>query len=146
MSARSFSLRPDAWPRSGPVSRLYLKYAGGAFASVYVEQSSWPRQRTNPRWRITVEKIDWRYDSDTRSRIHKACEGTAREGLVQWLSEHAPAVSIETVSWLELVRFATASSSGSKGVVKRRSKPLPRPYSQRSNLKARFPVEPHLME
>jgi len=141
LSDRSFSLRPEAWPRSGPVRRLYLKYAGGQFASVYVEQSAWPRQRTNPRWRIAVERIDWRYDEETRSRIKASSYDDALAGLSLWLAEQAPAVSLETASWQELVRFATASARRSSSDVKRRSKRPPQPYRSYSKARAQYPVD-----
>ena len=102
-------IKPHPVPRSGPVRKLKLNIAPGQ-ADVFVHQSQWPRQKQNPNWRIEVTNIDGRHDEDTQARIRTACEETARIYLARWLKEKAPLLTLETVSWQELVKFATMAS------------------------------------
>ncbi len=102
-------IKPHPVPRSGPVRKLKLNVAPGQ-AEVFVHQTQWPRQKQNPNWRIEVTKIDGRHDENTRALIQTACEETARYYLERWLKEKAPLLTLETVSWQELVRFATMRS------------------------------------
>ena len=111
--------RPVPWPRTGLVERLYVNIAKG-HADVYIHQKPWPRQPQNPNWRIEVTGIDGRHAEETKTRIRKACEETARDFLGLWLVEEAPLLTIATVTWPELVRLAT----------ERRYKTLS-PYQQR---------------
>lgn len=134
-------LRPTAWPRSGPLRRLYLNFASGGFAIVYAEQSQWPRQKSNPNWRIVVDQIDTRYDLDTRKRIHQACLEAARQGFSQWLSEVAPALTLETATWHELVRFSTQSDRVTTQRINRLSHTPLRILKRRSRLASRLPIE-----
>jgi len=131
--------RPVPWPRTGLVERLYINIAKGQ-ADVYVHQKPWPRQPQNPNWRIEVTNIDGRHAEETKTRIRKACEETARDYLGLWLSEETPLLTIATVTWPELVRLAT----------EQRYKTLS-PYQQRRAIKKRArspvrrlkPVSPH---
>lgn len=102
-------IKPHPVPRSGPVRKLKLNVAPGQ-AEVFVHQTQWPRQKHNPNWRIEVTKIDGRHDEATCALIRSACEETARFYLERWLKEKAPLLTLETVSWQELVRFATLKS------------------------------------
>ena len=135
-------LKPTAWPRSGPVRRLYLNFASGGFAVVYAEQSQWPRQKSNPNWRIVVDRIDARYDLDTRKRIHQACLEAARQGLCQWLTKAAPALTLETATWHELVRFSTRSECATTQRINRRSHTPLRILKRHSRLTSQLPIEP----
>ena len=96
---------PVCWPQRGPVTRLFLNIANQA-ATVFVHQTAWPRQPQNPHWRIEVTDIDGRYDQETQASIRQACEEHARACLIDWLKQEAPAHSIETVTWNELIQFA----------------------------------------
>jgi len=97
---------PVPWPRGGLVERLYINIAKG-HADVYIHQKPWPRQPQNPNWRIEVTGIDGRHALETRTRIRKACEETARDYLALWLVEEAPLLTVATATWPELVRLAT---------------------------------------
>jgi hypothetical protein len=94
------------WPRTGLIERLYVNIAKG-HADVYVHQKPWPRQPQNPNWRIEVTGIDGRHAEETRIRIRKACEETARDYLALWLQDEAPLLTLASVTWPELVRLAT---------------------------------------
>ena len=100
--------RPVPWPRTGLIERLYVNIAKG-HADVYIHQKPWPRQPQNPNWRIEVTGIDGRHALETRTRIRKACEETARDYLTLWLQDEAPLLTLVTVTWPELVRLATES-------------------------------------
>ena len=114
------------------VERLYVNIAKG-FAEVYVHQKPWPRQPQNPNWRIEVTGIDGRHAEETRTRIRLACEETARDYLGLWLAEEAPLLTIATVTWPELVRFATETRYAT-----------PSPYQRRQNrLQGRRPRMTH---
>lgn len=102
-------IKPHPVPRSGPVRKLKLNIAPDQ-ADVFVHQTQWPRQKQNPNWRIEVTNIDGRHDEETQLLIRTACEETARIYLARWLKNKAPLLSLETVSWQELVRFATQRS------------------------------------
>ena len=99
-------IKPTPVPRLGVVKKLKLNIAPDQ-ADVFIEQTQWPRQKQNPNWRIEVTNIDGRYDPDTEKRIREACEQVARYYLTKWLAIVAPLVTLETVSWPELVKFAT---------------------------------------
>ena len=107
--ATSVVIKPIPMPRTGVVRKLRLNIAPGQ-AEVFVHQTQWPRQTQNPNWRIEVTRIDGRHDPDTQARIRKACEDTARIYLARWLKDKAPLLTLETVSWPELVKFATMRS------------------------------------
>ena len=102
-------IKPIPVPRTGTVNKLKLNIAPGQ-AEVFVHQTQWPRQKQNPNWRIEVTKIDGRHDEATRSLIRSACEETARIYIARWLKEKAPLLTLESVSWHELVKFATMRS------------------------------------
>ena len=102
-------IKPVPVPRTGMVKKLKLNIAQGQ-AEVFIHQTQWPRQSQNPNWRIEVTKIDGRHDESTRALIRSACEETARIYLARWLKEKAPLLSLESVSWQELVKFATMRS------------------------------------
>ncbi|MEM9128559.1 MAG: hypothetical protein AAGA97_02425 [Pseudomonadota bacterium] len=91
------------------MKHLKLKVAPGQ-ADVYVHQTRWPKQKQNPNWRIEVTNIDGRHDPHTQARIRQACEEVARFYLTRWLNDQAPLMTLETVSWPELVKFATQRS------------------------------------
>ena len=112
-------IKPIPVPRTGFVKQLKLNVAPGQ-ADVYVEQTRWPRQKQNPNWRIEVTGIDGRHDVATQQQIRDACEAVARLYLARWLAKVAPLLTLETVSWPELVRFATE-----------RPRRVPSPYQQR---------------
>lgn len=116
-------IKPIPVPRIGIVRQLKLHVAPGQ-ADVYVEQTRWPRQRQNPNWRIEVTGIDARHDPATQKQIREACEAVARLYLARWLAKVAPLLTLETVSWPELVRFATE-----------RPRRVPSPYQQRRRRK-----------
>lgn len=102
-------IKPHPVPRRGVVRKLKLNIAPGQ-AEVFVHQTRWPRQPQNPNWRIEVTKIDGRHDEDTQRLIRTACEDTARIYLARWLKVKAPLLTLETVSWQELVKFATMNT------------------------------------
>jgi len=102
-------IKPIPVPKTGIVRKLKLNVAPGQ-ADVFVHQTAWPRQKQNPNWRIEVTRIDGRHDTDTQARIREACKETARFYLARWLKQKAPLLTLETVSWQELVKFATQKS------------------------------------
>lgn len=99
-------IKPIPVPKTGTVRKLKLNVAPGQ-AEVFVHQTQWPKQKQNPKWRIEVTKIDGRHDPETQTKIREACEEVARIYLGRWLKREAPLMSLDTVSWAELVRFAT---------------------------------------
>lgn len=99
-------IKPIPVPKTGIVNKLRLDIIPDD-ADIYIEQTMWPRQRENPRWRIEVTNLDDRLDADTQRRLREACEQIARRELTKWLQAVAPMLTIETVSWHELVKFAT---------------------------------------
>ena len=113
-------LCPTAWPRRGAVKRLYLNFAGANGAKVFLQPVAWPRNATNPRWSFAVEGIDARYDLGTQDDIRSGCLADAKAGLGLWLEQVAPALTVETASWLELVRFATQPEERSRAVTQLR--------------------------
>lgn len=125
-------IKPIPVPKTGAIQKLKLNIAPGQ-ANVYVHQTRWPRQKQNPNWRIEVTDIDGRHDEDTQKRIREACEQIARLYLSRWLVRQAPLMTLETVSWQELVKFAT-----------RRRYTVPSPYQQRrmrGRGSAKYPVK-----
>ena len=100
------SIKPIPVPKTGPVRKLKMNVAPGQ-AEVFIHQTPWPRQKQNPNWRIEVTKIDGRHDPDTQARIRQSCEDVARIYLKRWLKGAAPLLTIDSVSWPELVKFAT---------------------------------------
>ena len=100
---------PVAWPRSGPVSRLYLNAVSGHGVSVYITQSNWPRQTKNRHWQICIDGIDPRYAQDTRDHIQSVCLSAAQDWLSAWLAAQAPILDVQSASWQDLVRFSTQS-------------------------------------
>lgn len=99
-------IKPIPVPKTGIVQKLRLDIVPDD-AEIYIEQTMWPRQRENPKWRIEVTNIDDRHDPETLKRIREACEQIARRELTKWLQNVAPFLTIETASWHELVKFAT---------------------------------------
>ena len=57
-----------------------------------------------------VTNIEGRYDEITRTLLRDACEETARLYMKRWLAKVAPLLTLETVSWQELVQLATQPS------------------------------------
>lgn len=99
-------IKPIPVPKTGPIQKLKLEVAPNC-ADIYIEQTQWPRQKSNPKWRIEVTNIDARYDAETHIRIREACEQIAKANLEHWLQYVAPLLTVETATWQELVRFAT---------------------------------------
>lgn len=112
-------IAPIPVPKTGIVQKLKLNIAPGQ-AEVYIHQTPWPKQRQNPNWRIEVNDIDARHDPATQKQIRDACEQVARYYLSKWLARVAPLLTLETVTWPELVKFATE-----------RRYSVPSPYQQR---------------
>lgn len=102
-------IKPIPYPKTGPVQKLKLNIAPGE-ADVFIHQKEWPRQKQNPKWRIEVTNIEGRYDEITRTLLRDACEETARLYMKRWLAKVAPLLTLETVSWQELVQLATQPS------------------------------------
>lgn len=123
-------IKPIPYPKHGLVQKLKMKIAPEQ-AEVYIEQTQWPRQRQNPNWRIEVTNIDGRYDEYTRKLLKTACEDTARIYLAKWLATEAPLLTIETVTWEELVQLATRPRFNVlSNYQRRRQRPKPRIKSQ----------------
>lgn len=124
-------IKPIPSPKSGVVKQLKLNIAPGE-ASVYVHQTRWPRQKQNPNWRIEVTDIDGRHDPQTQRHIRDVCEQLARLYLTRWLAEVAPLLTIETVTWPELVKFATEKRYR-----------IPSPYQQRRTRsgECKYPID-----
>ena len=99
-------IKPIPVPKTGIVKKLRLDIVPND-AEIYIEPRMWPRQKQNPKWRIEVTNLDARHDPETLVRIREACEQIARIQIAKWLRHVAPFLTIETVSWHELVRFAT---------------------------------------
>lgn len=100
------TIKPIPVPKTGTVQKLKLNVAPGQ-ADVFVHQTPWPKQKENPNWRIEVTRIDGRHDQETQIQIRKACEDVARVYLKRWLKQQAPLLTLDTVTWSELVKFAT---------------------------------------
>ena len=131
MAHRKSEIVPLPWPRAGQVQRLYINVAKGV-ADVFVHQTRWPRQPQNPNFRFEVRGVDARLDDDTQARITFACEDTARLYLSRWLAEVAPLLTIETVTWPELVKLATESRRSAPSAYQKRHSPTVSPSRARA--------------
>lgn len=100
------TIKPIPVPKTGTVQKLKMNVAPGQ-AEVFVHQTPWPKQKQNPNWRIEVTRIDGRHDQATQIQIRRACEDVARVYLRRWLKQQAPLLTLESVTWSELVKFAT---------------------------------------
>ena len=135
MSCSYNPYKPIPWPRRGEVEKLFLNIAKGQ-ADVFVHQKAWPRQPQNPLWRIEVTNLDGRLSETNRAFIREACLETARIYLGRWLAAEAPLLTLEAVTWPEMVRLATQSRYGA-----RTARPTYRPAQHRYRARPSLSVQ-----